>query len=189
MTDHFAALALPRRPWLEPEDVRESFQRAAAEQHPDAPGGEEARFAALNAAHTILREPATRLRHLLELAAPDRAAGNVPIPSALADLFMDIAGLRQAVQGFRQKLEAAGSPLTRALLAGEQADLRRKLEAALERVTAAHEAALVDLRAIDAVWEAHGDAAWSEIANLQARFAFLGKWMGQLREDLFQLTA
>ena len=70
MPDHFATLAQPRRPWLDPEALRESFHRAAAQHHPDAAGGTDERFAALNTAHAILREPAARLRHLLELEAP-----------------------------------------------------------------------------------------------------------------------
>ena len=187
MPDHFAVLAQPRRPWLDPEALRESFQRAAAQQHPDAPGGGDAPFAALNAAHTILREPATRLRHLLALEAPALLTGAAPIPPALADLFMQLAGHRRALESFRQKESAAASPLARALLATEKTALRRMLETALAQLDAAHTAALAELRALDAAWPAHDPAALENLAALQARFAFLAKWNAQLREDVFKL--
>ena len=131
MPDHFAILAQPRRPWLDPGALRESFQRAAAQHHPDAAGGGDAQFAALNAAHTLLREPATRLRHLLELEAPDLLTRAAQIPPALADLFMQLAGHRRALETFRQKHSAAASPLARALLAAEKTALLRALETAL----------------------------------------------------------
>jgi curved DNA-binding protein CbpA len=189
MTDHFAVLAQPRRPWLDPEALRESFQRAAAGQHPDAPGGEDARFAALNAAHNILRDPGTRLRHLLELIAPDRPPSPAPIPPDLADLFMHIASLRRAVEDYRRKLSAATSPLSRALLAGETARLRGQLETGLARLNALHDSATATLHELDTAWHPTSAPAIDELAQLQARFAFLGKWASQVREDLFQLSA
>lgn len=185
MPDHFATLAQPRRPWLDLEALRESFQRAAALHHPDAAGSGEERFAALNAAHTVLREPAARLRHLLELEAPDRLPRAAPIPPALGDLFMQLAAARREFERFWQKDSAATSPLARALLAAEKTTLRRDLGTALGQLDAAHAAALAELRALDGAWEARID----DLANLQARFAFLGKWSAQLREDLFRLSA
>ena len=186
MPDHFAALAQPRRPWLDPEALRESFQRAAARHHPDAGGGD-GHFAALNAAHNILREPASLLRHLIELEAPDLLTRAAPIPSDLADLFMQLAAARRLLESFQKKHAAAASPLARALLAAEKAALLRALETARACLTAAHAAALAELRALDAAWAARAAAEWEHLATLLARFAFLAKWSAQLREDLFRL--
>ena len=186
MSDHFLALAQPRRPWLDPADLRESFQRAAARQHPDA-GGADGHFAALNAAYTALGTPATRLRHLIELAAPHLLQRSVPIPPELADLFMQMAATRHARESFAQKHAATASPLGRALLAGEKAGVLGALTAALARLTAAHDAALAALRALDAAWPVPSAADWERLAVLQAGFAFLEKWTAQLREDLFRL--
>lgn len=185
MSDHFATLAQPRRPWLDPAVLRESFHRAAAVAHPDVGGGDAA-FAALNTAQAVLREPAARLRHLLELEAPHLLARAAPVPGDLADLFMQLAPVRRAVEDFRKKYAATASPLARALLAGEKAALRTALEAALARLATAQEQALAELRALDAAWDA---PAWEPLAALQARLAFLAKWSGQLREDLFQMGA
>ena len=189
MPDHFATLAQPRRPWLDPEALRESFQRAAAQQHPDAAGGDATRFAALNAAHTLLREPAARLRHLLELTAPARLGIAAPIPPALSDLFMELAGLRRSFESFQQKESAAASPLRRALLAAEKFALRQILALALVRLGQAHETALAELRALDAAWDTRAPAELENLAALQARFAFLAKWSAQLREAVFKLRA
>ena len=189
MPDHFAALAQPRRPWLDPDALRESFHRAAAQHHPDAAGGGDVLFAALNAAHTILREPATRLRHLLELEAPEAPSRAVQIPPPLAELFMQLAGHHRALGSFRQKESAAASPLARALLATEKSALLRSLETALAQLDDAHADALTELRALDAAWDARDSAALESLAALQARFAFLAKWSAQLREDVFKLRA
>lgn len=186
MPDHFAVFAQPRRPWLDPAALRESFQRAAARLHPDAGGGT-GDFAALNTAHAILREPAARLRHLLELEAPHLLARAATIPPGLADHFMRLAPARRALAGLGEKLSATTSPLARALLAGEEAGLRRDLEGGLAGLTAALEAALAELRALDAAWVSPAAAEWDALAALQARFAFLAKWSAQLREDLFRL--
>ena len=190
MPDHFAALAQPRRPWLDAEALRESFHRAAAQHHPDTAGGTDERFAALNAAHAILREPAARLRHLLELEAPALLTRAAPIPPALGDLFMQLAARRHALEGFLQKHSAAASPLARALLAAEKNNVRRDLEAALAQLTTAHASALAELRTLDAAWDSCATAADLEnLAPLQARLAFLAKWTAQLREDLFKFGA
>ena len=190
MPDHFAALAQPRRPWLDADALRESFHRAAAQHHPDTAGGTDERFAALNAAHAILREPAARLRHLLELEAPALLTRAAPIPPALGDLFMQLAAHRHALEGFLQKHSAAASPLARALLAAEKTAHRRDLETALAQLTAAHDSALAELHTLDAAWDAGATVADLEnLAPLQARLAFLAKWTAQLREDLFKLGA
>ena len=183
MTDHFATLQQSRRPWLDAAALKDTFHRLSAQQHPDTAGGDVDSFAALNAAWQTLREPASRLRHLIELEAPGLLARPVQIPPALADTFMRIAALRRTLEDFRKKLAAASTPLARALLAAEQRTLRSALESALADLAAAHERALAELRALDAAWPASLDA----LAALQQQLAFLSKWSTDLRESLFIL--
>src|SRR2546430_2129411 len=78
-----------------------------AERHPDAAGGDGAAFTELNAAWQALREPAGCLRHFLELEHPDALGSAGQTPAELADLFMDIAAFRQAVQNFAAKYSPA----------------------------------------------------------------------------------
>lgn len=189
MTDHFSVLHQPRRPWLDAEAVKEAFHRATAGQHPDVAGGSGENAAALNAAYAVLREPAARLRHLLELEWPDAAPMPAPIPPALAEFFGRIATLRQAGVALAKKEAAAQTPLARALLASDQTAHRHDLESALAALAAAEAAALAELRALDAAWDSHDADTRPVLAAAQQQLAFLAKWQAQLREDLFRLNA
>ena len=187
MIDHFAILGQPRQPWLETDALKEAFHRLSASLHPDVPGtGDAAKFAALNSAFSILREPASRLRHLLELTAPAALAAASAPPLDLADLFMEIAGLRRRLDELLAKRNAATSPLTRALLAGEESALRRDLTNTQSRLEAAETNALAELRVLDASWSAaHSDA--TAAAHLYQRLSYLARWLTQVREALFVL--
>ena len=73
MTDLFALLGQPRRPWLDAEAIQQAFISAARDHHPDRrhEEPEERREAAqlcytrLNEARQRLSTHHTRLRHLL----------------------------------------------------------------------------------------------------------------------------
>src|ERR1700721_1387663 len=101
MTDCFALFHETRRPWLDPEALKAKFLTLSGQTHPDrfhsaAAGEKEAagrRFAELNAAYNCLREPRTRLQHLLELELGAKPAELQQIPPDLAEVFMGIATL------------------------------------------------------------------------------------------------
>ncbi|MEO7319807.1 MAG: hypothetical protein ABIZ56_12530 [Chthoniobacteraceae bacterium] len=183
MQDAFAIFDLPRRPWLDVADLRDEFHRRSATLHPDA-GGEAGRFAQLNSAHQILREPAARLRHLLEWEAPAQLAQSQQIPPSLADRFMRVAAARQSCAAFLAKHSSATSPLARALLAPEHTVQSRALEATLADLAAAQADALAHLKTLDADWPAH----LPELAALQAELSYLEKWTAQLRESQLELA-
>ena len=75
MTDCFALLNFPRRPWLDADALKQRFHELSTEVHPDrahdasdeAKAESQRRFAGVNAAHECLREAKSRVRHLLEL--------------------------------------------------------------------------------------------------------------------------
>jgi curved DNA-binding protein CbpA len=189
MPDYFAILQQPRRPWLDSEALKEHFHRESARRHPDVSGaGDEGHFAALNAAYTVLRDPASRLRHLLELEAPEFLVPSQEIPSPLAALFMRIAGFRQALDAFRKKESAASSALARALLAGERLALSHQGDAIRAELEAAYGAAMDDLRTLDSDWERDPRPSDSAelLAALHHQCAYLSKWRSQLTEALFQ---
>ena len=189
MNDHFATLALPRRPWLDAEALKEWFHRATAEFHPDvAVGGDAGRFAEINVAYNVLRDPAERLRHLLELEAPAQLSRPQTIPHELADFFMRLAVLRQALDAFAQKESAASSALARALLSEEKLALFRRCADAAAQLDAAHEHALAALRELDAEWDSRPADAVERLAALHQQLAYFTKWRGQLRAALFQLS-
>ncbi len=183
MQDAFALLNLPRRPWLDAGELRDEFHRQSAATHPDA-GGDSDEFAQLNAAHQTLREPAARLRHLLELEAPRLLAQSQQIPPSLVERFMRVAAARQACAAFLAKHRAASSPLARALLATAHTAQTHTLDTALADLEAAQTDALAQLRALDAAWQSH----LPKLATLQAELSYLEKWTAQLRESQLELT-
>lgn len=183
MPDAFALFKLPRRPWLDADALKDDFHRRSVSLHPDTGGDAEA-FAQLNTAYQTLRDPASRLRHLLELEAPELLTQAQQIPPTLADRFMRVAATRQSAASFLAKHRAASSPLARALLAGEHATQAQNLNAALADLEAAQTEALASLREIDADWPLH----LPKLARLQAELSYLEKWTAQLRESHLDFT-
>jgi len=187
--DPFAILGLPARPWLDAAALQSAFHRLGALHHPDSPGGATAAFAAVNSAWQALRDPAQRLRHLLEIHGHTPTAGAAAIPPALADTFMGLAALRTALDRFLARHTAASGALAQALLASERTDLTRRLREALAHLEASRAQSHDTLRALDAAWDARDATTLAHLATLQQSLAFQGKWSDQLREGLFQLGA
>ena len=183
MQDAFAFFDLPRRPWLDAANLRDEFHRRSASLHPDA-GGDADRFAQLNTAHQTLSSPASRLRHLLELEAPELLAQSPQIPPALGDRFMQVGAACQSAAGFLAKHRAASSPLARALLASEHTAQTQALDITLADLDSAHACALARLQNIDAAWREH----LTEIASLHAELSYLEKWTAQLRAMRLELA-
>ena len=188
--DCFALLGEPRRPWLDPEAVKETFHRLSRTEHPDQAAAEaDADFARLNTAQATLRDPKLRLRHLLELECPEvKLAGPSNVPAGLADRFVSVHGLLRETDTLLAKKAGASSALAKALLAREEHAAREKLEAALEELGTLLEAAEGELQGFDALWTAARppDAA-TTLLGLYQRFSYLSRWTEQGRERLFQL--
>ena len=191
--DPFALLALPRRPWLEPETVKAAFHRLGRELHPDAVGGagDAGRFAALNEAQATLTDPRRRLSSLLAWEFGDGAASSAPapIPAGLGNLVFPTQSFLQTVDGFLARKAAAAGVLARALLAREEWTLREEAETRLAELEASHANSLDDLRRFDA--ESWNDArppdAAATLRGLHDRLSYLGRWLEQFRERLFPL--
>jgi curved DNA-binding protein CbpA len=117
--DHFALLNEPRRPWLEPETLKEKFLALSAEVHPDRvhQASESDKLAAtqryteLNAAYNCLREPRDRLRHLLELELGQKPSDLTNVPNDLMDLFFSVGKVLKEVDAFVGEKGKATSPL------------------------------------------------------------------------------
>lgn len=188
--DYFALLGEPRRPWLDPERVKDTFHRLSRTEHPDQAAAEaDADFARLNQAQAALRDPKARLRHLLELEYPQiRLSGPSNVPSGLADRFVAVHGLLRDTNALLTKKAGTSSALAKALLAREELAAREKVETALDKLAALFDAAEGELQGFDALWTAArpSDAA-DTLLMLYQRFSYLSRWTEQLREQLFQL--
>ena len=193
--DFFAALGMERRPWLDPERVKDRFHALSREQHPDQQAGgstgeTDAVFARLNAAQAALRDPKARLRGLLEIEFPHvRVSGPATVPGTLADLFAPTLELLQRIDALLAKKAGASSGLARALLAREELTLQEAAQARLGELETLHASALADLQAFDARWNPRPPDAAGQLLDFYQRFAYLSRWTEQLRERLFQLGA
>ena len=179
VTDHFATFGLPRAPWLDAEDLKQRFHRLSAQRHPDSHGGSGAAFSELNAAWQILRAPAARLRHFLELEHPAALATPAQTPPELAAMFMDIAAFFQDARRFAARRDAAASPLARALLEPERIALRAGLDSLTAAVATLSDAITTRLR--------DEKPAPDDLARLLASLVVFEKWTPQLAEARLSL--
>jgi len=205
MVDHFAALKLPRLPWIDPETVTAAFRELSADTHPDrfhnAPVEERdlatRRYADLNAAQACLSDPRLRLRHLLELERGSSPEVVKSVPESTMDMFMRVGQLTREVDTFIEEKEQASSPLIKAgfFQRGlEWTDRLQSLQAeALKGLEPLHE----ELRELNGDWEGAppiGDPARGEALPLNRLeeigrvISHLSRWSGQLQERIVRLS-
>jgi molecular chaperone HscB len=162
VTDYFALLGQPRRPWLDMEKLDEKYRELARTTHPDqAPGEEVATFTEVNKAYRTLRDPKLRLQHLLTLEGrpPSAAAGD--IPADLVELFMNIAPA--LTSGDEERIKALSDALEKSL-----------------------NEALHQLHALSDKWNAA--SFLSEGEALYGRLSFLMRWRDILQERRLNMS-
>src|SRR5260370_11679321 len=119
MIDCFVLLQQPRRPWLDPDALKQKFLSFSANNHPDRvhaasemeKSGAQQRYAELNAAYQRLRDPKERLQHLLELELGAKPQQVKRIPPELMDVSMEVARLCRQADAFIGEKNRTTSPL------------------------------------------------------------------------------
>lgn len=164
MTDYFALLQQPRRPWLDIELVKQKYRELARTAHPDQqPAGASAiDFAQLNQAHRVLIDPKLRLEHLLQLEGVSSRSID-QIPNDLSDLFM-----------------AVGTAL--------KSNDQLQIEEASRTLDQTLQAALTHLKLLDQEWERDRGAVVPGLSELARRLAFINRWLSLLKERQVQAT-
>ena len=199
MTDYFALLDEPRRPWLDAESLKKQFFTLSAQVHPDRVhqaheaerNSADQRYKELNAAFNCLREPRDRLRHLLELERGVKPAELQSIPEELAELGMKVGQICRDADEFIVGLSNVASPLLRAQKFEEtQGLLERLLD--LQKTVARNQArAIGHVQAIDEAWAKtpvnHG-AILHELEGLYRILGFFLRWSGQIQEQIVRLA-
>ena len=205
MTDHFALLDEPRRPWLDAEAVRAKFLARSAEVHPDrfhAAAEDERlaatnRFAALNAAHQCLREPRERLRHLLELESGVAPADTQRIPAEMMDLFMTVGQLCREVDQFLAERARVTSPLLKVQWFARGMEWTDRLNALQQQLNARRDGLISELQTLNAAWataptlgspERRAALPLERLEQAYRAFSYLTRWTGQLQERVVQLS-
>ena len=195
MNDHFAALDLPRRPWLDPEEIQRRFHDASSAAHPDrqsqgrdAPeGASSALFQEINAAYQVLRDPVSRMQHFLELE--NGVAGSVveQTPSSLVDTFLDVGAILQRLDRDIAECREAPSPMLKALKAQgvfDGVDAAVSLQGQLETRI---EGLMVQTKDWDQEFGAsdRDSDGLSALEGIYREWRYLARWLEQLQERVF----
>ena len=199
MTDYFALLDEPRRPWLDPDLLKQKFLSLSATTHPDkihsASESEKSvaskKFAELNTAYNVLAAPKFRLLHLLELELSAKPKDIQQIPDGLANLFADVAMVCRDADRFLAEKAQAVSPLLQVQLFERAQEWIEKLNVLQKKLNELSGQLLASLKAVDSKWIAADSQArrtlLSELETLYRLFGYFNRWNAQIQERVVQL--
>lgn len=163
MTDYFALFTLPRRPWLDREKLEEKYRELARATHPDQTTQPTMNFAEVNEAYRILRDPKSRLQHLLALEGKPPPASTAEIPSDLASLFMKIVPVLKKND-------------------------KEEIDTLSAEVSDRYGEAIEQLHQLSESWSENASSNVIAAEKLYRRFAFLTRWKNLLEEHRFSAS-
>jgi hypothetical protein len=185
--DAFAVIGLPRQAALDPEILRQSFQKKATAIHPDHAvdatdrAGRTVAFAALTEAQRTLASLPLRLRHLRELLEGSLSVRTAAVMDAeMMSLFSEVGAALAAAESVRGRLADASTALARALLSSDVMAVTGNLSSAMASVGAVRAALEASLPAIDAALQKHPPDP-GPLRQACGTAGFLDKWESQLR--------
>ncbi len=196
MTDYFALLDEPRRPWLDAEVLKAKFLARSTEVHPDrvhqASDADKLaanqRYTEINAAYNCLREPRSRLRHLLELELGTKPSDLTDVPNDLMELFFSVGkALREADAVVAEKARATSPLLQVQMFEQAQAEVE-KLNAIREKISARREVLLRELQELDSNWKVGDTQAVNSLLRFWRLLSFYDRWLAQIQERTVQLS-
>jgi DnaJ-domain-containing protein 1 len=205
MTDYFALLEEPRRPWIVPESLKNKFLELSASHHPDHQPSSTTqdqtaaneRFSELNAAYQCLREDRERLAHLIELERGTRPQSVERIPAGQMELFFEIGQTCQQAKSFLSREGRAASPLLKAQTYEKRLDWVDRLQALQQKLNVQRHALQVELESMNTIWnaapppESPGRAQALPLDRLEEIYrllSYLSRGSGQVQEQLLQLS-
>jgi curved DNA-binding protein CbpA len=194
MIDYFALLDQPRRPWLDPDKLKDTYHQKTLQAHPDVqtsrPGADatDATFTSLNEAYQVLQDPKRRLHHLLSLEGAAPSSTDPTIPKQLHDLFPTVGALTQRANLLLGKIRATSNALSRSLLKPQILEVQNETKEARGKIQKLCDVSLAELRQINPAWEKNPAEQIEGLSNLYFAFAYLTRWSAQLDEIKFQLS-
>ena len=205
MSDYFALLDEPRRPWLDPAALKARFFQRSTAVHPDrfhnAPEAEKSRagqcYAELNAAYQCLSEPKDRLQHLLTLELGAKPKDMQRIPPGTMDLFMEVGQLCRDADAFLAQRAGVTSPLLKVQFFQRGMEWTDKLNALQQTVNAKRDALGAELQSMNGAWETAPAAGLPERAaalplerleQIYRVFSYVSRWTEQIQERTVQLA-
>jgi curved DNA-binding protein CbpA len=192
VTDYFALLDEPRRPWLDEEELKSRFFNLSTSVHPDhahsLPEKERnaahQRYTELNAAYHCLREPKERLRHLIELRTGKKPAPVQQVPDALVDIFFEVGKACREVDEFLKRKASVTSPLLLVNLFEESQVLSERLMKLRQDLEVGQEQLGAELKQLNSDWQEH----LRRLEEIQQTLSYLRRWSTQLQERIAQLA-
>lgn len=205
MDDAFLLLDEPRRPWLDTESLRQKFLALSSAVHPDRVHSAEAaaketatvKYAALNAAYNVLKEPKDRLLLLLELESGAAPRDIQRIPPGTMDLFVDVGQTCREVDQFLTEKAAATSPMVKLKLFERGMDWTDRLGQLQQRINGKRDELFEELRQMNGLWEmapAVGDGTrmsqlpLERLEQIYRVLSYVSRWTGQIQERVVQLA-
>ena len=199
MTDYFALLDEPRRPWLDADLLKQKFLSLSATIHPDKIQSTKEldkqaaakKFAEFNAAYNCLAAPKSRLLHLLELERGAKPKDIQQIPAALADHFAEVAAVCREADRFLAEKTKAASPLIQVQLFERAQGWIEQLNGLQKKLGSLHGELLAKLKSLDTLWATDRiDRAiiLNDLENLYRLFGYFNRWNAQIQERVVQLS-
>ena len=194
MIDYFALLDQPRAPWLDLDELKETYHRKTLQSHPDAQAIRlradvfETTFSSLNEAYQVLQDPKRRLHHLLSLEGAVPSSADQTVPQQLHDLFPAVGALTQRANLLLGKVRATSNALSRSLLKLQILGVQNETKEVRAKIQMLSDASLAELRQINTAWAKNPAEQIAALSNLYFAFAYLTRWSTQLDEMTFQLS-
>jgi DnaJ-domain-containing protein 1 len=196
MTDCFSLLGEPRRPWLDPEILKQKFLSLSTTLHPDRVHGldeqprreAEQRYSELNAAYHCLRDPRDRIRHLLELELGPRSKSVQRVPSDLMDLSIATGDACRQADAFLAQQSTITSPLLKAQSFERAQAFSDKLQELLQSIRTRVTDLDAAVREADRRWSAGDRGALSVLEEISHLYGYYSRWSNQLQERIVRLT-
>ncbi|MGA9776998.1 MAG: J domain-containing protein [Limisphaerales bacterium] len=199
MTDYFTLLDEPRRPWLDPDSLKQKFLALAASIHPDRIHNADEmrktaanrRYAELNTAYHCLAEPKSRLLHLLELELGAKPKDIQQIPPGLVHLFTEVAATCRNADNFLSDKSGATSPLLQVQRFEQAQAWVEQLRTLQTRLAGLHGKLTEELKSLDAAWASQAGertVLLNRLEELYRLFGYFNRRSGQIQERIVQLS-
>jgi len=203
MNDCFALFDERRRPWIDPDSLKQKFLARCAEVHPDRvhsastkeQRAAQERYTELNGAYNCLGDPKNRLAHLLELERGAKPKEVQRIPSGLMSLFLEVGQICREADAFLAEKAKITSPLLKVRMFQRSQDWTEKLLELQKTLCSRYEAVIAQLKTIDADWEASGStdspnrsAKLDRLEELAQLFSYFARWRQHIQERIVQLS-
>lgn len=186
MTDYFALLGQPRRPWLDLAEVKKSYHAHIRESHPDVATSGSATSAELNEAYRVLSSDSLRLRHLLELTS--RPTEQL-LPERIQPFFSEVGEVANQGKRVFDRLPINAGELQRSLLRADILNLLQKVDRVVDKLTDLQSICSNEVRELDSRWDPDSREAIAATSELQQTFSYLERWLDQLRELRFRIDS